>query len=270
MVMVQLSNEQKVRIKEYTLGFKQFLKSKTGMDWGKEREERGSLFKKILGLENIDNLSEDQFRLVMKSLWATGFWTNKDYPINKILEDNGISKIRQELKKLLYDSDSIGKRFDVFRSNVKGVGPSSITEILVFMCPEKCCLWNEKPKNVLPFLGMENYLPSRVYRYSINGSDYEKCIDVLGLIRDEMSLNGIENPDFIDVDFFLAYLFYEVIPKTEKPSVPSKETPLEATITKIESHEQAEGILLESGNLLGFDTYTADPAKEYNGKKLSE
>lgn len=33
---------------------------------------------------------------------------------------------------------------------------------------------------------------------------------------------------------------------------------------------EAEAILIEIGRLLGFETYTADPAKIYDGKKLSE
>jgi len=36
------------------------------------------------------------------------------------------------------------------------------------------------------------------------------------------------------------------------------------------THEEIEGILLELGNLLNFDTYTADKSKEYKGKRLGE
>lgn len=36
------------------------------------------------------------------------------------------------------------------------------------------------------------------------------------------------------------------------------------------THEQNEGILLELGNLLDFDTYTPDKSKEYKGEKLGD
>jgi len=36
------------------------------------------------------------------------------------------------------------------------------------------------------------------------------------------------------------------------------------------SHEKIEGVLLELGNMLGYDTYTADKSKEYEGKKLGD
>lgn len=36
------------------------------------------------------------------------------------------------------------------------------------------------------------------------------------------------------------------------------------------THEEIEGILLELGNLLEFDTYTPDKSKEYKGKKLGD
>jgi len=38
----------------------------------------------------------------------------------------------------------------------------------------------------------------------------------------------------------------------------------------ISNHIQAEAILLEIGNLLGFETYTADPSKVFQDRKLDE
>ena len=33
------------------------------------------------------------------------------------------------------------------------------------------CMWNVKPKTVLPFLKMKTLLPDRTYKYSITGRD---------------------------------------------------------------------------------------------------
>ena len=41
-------------------------------------------------------------------------------------------------------------------------------------------------------------------------------------------------------------------------------------LESILSHEEAQIALLETGNLLGFDTYTADPSKERHGIRLGD
>jgi len=38
----------------------------------------------------------------------------------------------------------------------------------------------------------------------------------------------------------------------------------------ISTHEEAEAILLELGNTLGFKTYTPDLSKQYKGRKLGD
>lgn len=51
------------------------------------------------------------------------------------------------------------------------------------------------------------------------------------------------------------------------PSIP---TPVEPIMEEQLTHEEIEGILLELGNLLDFDTYTPNKSKEYKGKKLGD
>ena len=148
-----------------------------------------------------------------------------------------------------------------------------LTEILSFVSPKKYCIWNEKPKNVIPFLGMEKMLPAKVYKYQIDGKEYLGCTEVLDLVREELK-DIVKEPDFIDVDFFLAYIFYEVMPKARAPGpkgvVKVKEVkPIAEPIT---THTDAEASLIELGNLLGFDTYVTaeDGSKEWHGQKLCE
>jgi hypothetical protein len=271
----KLSSEQKERIVGYIEKFKGRLKVElSDKGWEKERKERTVLFQKLLGKRNINKLNEKDFGKIIKTLWASQIWGNKEYLIKKILKDNGLPKIRKELRELLYGTDSIEKRFNRFRQNIKGLGPASITEILVFVFPSKYCLWNDKPKNVLPVLGMKNLLPDRVFKYSINGKDYVKCTKVLDLIRKELESVGFKRVDFLDVDIFMWLLFSEVVKKqeTEKEIVaPEIKREIKIDTNKL-SHWDVMGILLELGNLLGFDTYVADPVKESNllGKTLGE
>ena len=261
---MNISNDQRENIHRYLKEYRERLKVElSDKGWAKEREDRTKLYQKIFGPDHIDELSEVEFSRVVKELWASRIWTNKNYKVNKILKDNGIEKIKKELRSLIYGKDSLGQRFDIFAQNIKGLGPSSITEILAFVDPNQYCIWNDKPKNVLPLLGMKALLPDRVFKYQIGGSDYEKCNEVLGLIKDEMERHGFKDIDYLDVDILMWLLFIEVVKKEPKKK-PDEKVDLE--------HPDVEGILLQMGNLLGYDTYTADPGREskFLGRKLGE
>ena len=276
--MVSLTMEQREKIDKYLNEYRDRLNVElSDKGWAKEREERTKLYRKILSQDHIDELSETEFAEVVKGLWASGIWTNKDYKVNKILKDNGIGKIRNALKALIYGTGSVGERFDLFAENIKGLGPSSITEMLAFIDSKQYCIWNDKPKNVLPLLGMKGLLPDRFFKFQISGEDYEKCNEVLGLIRDEMENQGFKNIDYLDVDILMWLLFVEVV-KKEIKKIPEEKSETHDEIYAGEldvgtlTHWDVMGILLELGNLLGYDTYTADPSKksEYLKKTLGE
>jgi hypothetical protein len=278
--MFELTVKQQVSIKQYVDGFKAFVKTDKGLEWSRDRKKKTELIQKLLSKERVSGLTEEEFSNVIKSLWATDFWRNKDYLIAKLLKDNTLQKLREELKELIHGIDPLEKRFDRFKENIKGLGPSSITEILLFASPDSYCLWNDKPKNILPFLKID-LLPESVYKYQIDGKDYVKCISVLSLIRDELKKSGVENADYIDVDFYFAFIFYEVYEKMPKPEaveqIEEKVSKLhlpEIELPKIEvdklSHSDVQGVLLELGNMLGYDTYVADPSKTYMNKPLGD
>jgi len=278
--MFQLTPEQQENIKRHIDEFKVFAKSDKGLEWERDREHKTELIQRFLSKENVMNLTEENFTEIIKTLWATDFWSNKNYFVSKLLKDNTFQRLREELKELIHGTNPLEKRFDRFKGSIKGLGPSSITEILLFASPNEYCLWNDKPKNILPFLRL-NLLPERVYRYQIDGSDYVRCIAVLSLIRDELRKSGLGKADFIDVDFFLAYIFYEVYEKETKTELAKKAEPKvflthfpDEQLPKIEidnlGHADVQGILLEWGKLLGYDTYVADPSKEYSGKTLGD
>ena len=138
-------------------------------------------------------------------MWASHFWSNKDWYIeNKLLIPNGIVKIRENLSKLLYGDGSIVKKYNEFKANVKGFGPSALSEILLFIFPDQYCLWNAKTQTVLSKLRLD-ILPKRFFKYQINtGEDYFECVQALGLIKDAMTNFGIRN--FIDLDIMFIYM----------------------------------------------------------------
>lgn len=154
-----------------------------------------------------------------------------------------------------------------------------ITEIISMVDPEKYCLWNEKPRKVLPLFGISQ-IPDRVYKHTqIYGDEYVKCNEVmkeiLGVLRDQ----GFEKLNLLDVDLFIWVVFEETKEsrkekKTEpEPTSQSISQSLEQKIGLKSSemnHWNAVGVIAELGKLLGYDTYVADPSREYKGKPLRE
>jgi len=249
--MVEFTQEQKDQIKKYVEEYNKWTEKNQNM---KEHRDHQNFFQQKLAKENINKLTEDDIRETYNTLWASHIWSNKDWYVdNKILEPNGLAKIKLELKKLLYGEEEISVRYDEFKKNVKGFGPSSLSEILHFIFPSKYCLWNDKPKTVLQFLGIK-ILPEKFFKYNIQtGAEYKQCIEALKVIKDELEVNGFENPDFIDLDCFLWYVFNTIdFSKEEIPEV--KVVEKEKTL-KIKSHEDAETILLKIGNMLGYLPY---------------
>ena len=210
--------------------------------------------------------------MIIKSLWASNLWRNKDWLVQRILNENGgIKNLRNAFKELLYGSGSLRDRYNSFIGKIKRIGPSMLTEILTFTEPQKYCIWNEKPKAVLPFLGMDKFLPQRVFKYQIRGEEYEKCIEVLSKFKDPLQ-TIISQPDFIDVDFFLAFIYYKILPREKTEKIEIKRERMEPEKIIIRKHEDAQRALIELGNLLGFDTYIPpeDRNRIVDGKRLGE
>ena len=270
-------------IKNYIAQFQNWLKEgdNKAREWEDNRRRRELWYKEKLAPNKIDELTVDDFSKMIKELWASSVWTNKNYKIQYLLENNGFEKIKKELKELLYGQNPIENRWDNFKRSIKGLGPSSISEILTFFDPQKYGLINLKIYKVLPRLGIKINVVK-------NGKGYKEALEKLSIVRDALRENGMPDADFIVTDFFIAYLFYEVFHlayERKKSEVSYKEEqPAETSVEKLEekhkiqeisfedveikSHEEAEMILLLLGNLLGFDTYTPDKSKEVKGRKL--
>ena len=241
--------------------------------WEKDRVERQKTMQKLLSSENIDNLTELDFRNLMKGLWALNGWHNKDWVVDNILRNTDFKKVRESLKNLLYSSDELDKRFDA--SKIKHLGTSMITEIISMVDPEKYCLWNEKPRKVLPLFGISQ-IPDRVYKHTqIYGHEYLKCNEImkeiLGVLRDQ----GFEKINLLDLDLFIWVVYEEtkqsrVEKKQEPKPIPQSIEQIAGLKPSEMSHWDAIGVIVELGSLLGYDTYVADPSREYKGKPLRE
>ncbi len=269
-------------LKTHIANFQHWLKTDQGdaATWQKEREERLAWYQKHLGKDRIAKLTSEELATLIKDLWATNIWHNKDYKADKLIKDNGLDKVRASLEELFYGDAALEKRWDAFRATVKGFGPSSLSEILTFHDAQSYALVNLKPYRVLPLIGFSISPVS-------DGKSYRKAVEEIGKVKSLLQENGLKDADFIVTDFFVAYLFYHVFDlqfkREEKPQAPAepkqeqKQEPKRAvapTISQdapaIETHEAAEAVLLKLGNLLGYDTYTPDASKTFNGEKLGD
>lgn len=270
--MPQLTQEQRDSIRTFVESYRKWLSTDAGKQNLKEHRDHNAFFREKLSEEKINNIDENKFREIYKKLWASNMWSKKDWYIdNKLLKPNGLPKIKEELRELLYGADKTDVRFDNFRSNIRGFGPSSISEILHFVFPEKYCLWNDKPKTVLPYLKID-LLPDRFFKYNLQGgADYVQCINVLSLIKDELTNLGFTKPDYIDVDCLLWHIFINIDYSKEKKESSEEVKQKEVKRGKqISSHEEAEYYTLKLGELQGYLTYTVDSSKVFNGTKLGE
>ena len=233
-----------------------WLETDEGTELNKKHKDHEKYLKEKLSKKNLETLSAKEFGDIYKALWVSNMWNNKDWRIeHKLLIPNSIEKIRTSLSKLLYSGGNIAERYDEFKASVKGFGPSTLSEILHFVFPEKYCLWNEKPKTILPGLGLD-ILPKRFFDHQIStGEEYFKCVRALGLIKEAVANYGIR--DFIDLDIMFLYMSGKTHSNEEddKP---------------IDTHTSAQYRLLKLGNMLGYLTYTPDYSRIHDGHKLGD
>ncbi|HLC51570.1 MAG TPA: hypothetical protein VJH90_04350, partial [archaeon] len=275
--MLELTSDQRGNIQRYMDSFISFLSTPKANEWKVERNNRSSYVKLKLSKDNIDKLTEVDFKIIFLNLYATQVWTNKDYAFNNVLS-NGFDNLRAQLKDLIYGEGDIALRYDKFKSNIKHMGPATITEILTLLDADKYCLWNVKPRSVLPFLKIRGDIPKKAFDYNaFDGNIYKSCIEIMQAIRNEIKGKAVPNPDLWDTDFFIAYVFYNVGEFKSQPEerdvVKASQKQEDANIAIEEEeieHTAAEFLLLKIGKLLGYDTYTADPSQEYKGEKLGD
>ena len=158
-----LSNEDITILKKYGEKFLKWKETEIGKEKIQQHIVHENYLKLKLAPENLSKLTKTEIIEIYKNLWASGFWENKDWYINQIIEKNGFDNVKNELYQLLYGTESFEKRYDSFREKIKGFGISAISEILNMVYPENYCLWNDKSKTVLEFLNLKQNIPERTF-----------------------------------------------------------------------------------------------------------
>src|SRR6266571_7617971 len=112
----------------------------------REMHERAAMVEAYSKVTNEKHLAMEKEGLYeyLAPLWAMRIWGNKQYVIDKLVDDNGLDALRTQLATLVWGKSAIGTRWDEFRKKIKGMGPAMMSEILCKTHPKDFMLWNRR------------------------------------------------------------------------------------------------------------------------------
>src|SRR5262245_54414274 len=210
-----------------------------------ERRERLAVFTGLLQAP----FSEFQFSQVVRQLWASQLWHNRDYFIGQIINSNGLDKIRAEWEALLSGEGSPGARYERFVERIKYMGPSMVTEILCLHEPEQAAVWNNVARQSLGWLYDGD---PRFRKYRPTGKEYDALVDVLaGFGRRLPRTRGESDPDFLTIDYALWEIRELAI--ASKDTIPDEPMKPSVTVPTRSRHNELRDKIVQIGSGLGFD-----------------
>jgi hypothetical protein len=171
---------------------------KFNQDW-KERLDLISYYQSFTKDKMLKMTEEDIFEYISK-LWAMLIWGNKHYVVDKLIESNSLPHFKKLLIELVWGEGDILKRWNNFRSNIKGMGPAMISEILCKTHPNDFMLWNRRAYVGLNHLEVMN-LPR--YDYQLTGKVYKYLCNISKEISIELVNAGFNDSTLLAVDYFI-------------------------------------------------------------------
>ncbi len=247
---MNLTENQKEFFTRYIRVYEHYVQSTEYMEDIENRQQRQSLYANLLSRETIDQMTELEFGQVISSLWASQMWGNKGYLVDKAIQENGLPAIKANLKNLLWGIGDLASRYDDFRKKVKGFGTAMLAEILAFIHPSQCGVWNDRARTALRQLGYENALPF-LHKSQITGQEYQKFNNSLGLLVTELRSQGFSVMDYLGINYF----FYEIWRAVKLETIPTTVEPVK-TVKSADSfnHDDVIEQLIAIGQALGFQT----------------
>ena len=178
-------------------------RSKANPDrFAKDSKERQDLIRRYQAYtgERLSALDTEGLYEYLSPLWAMRMWSNKRYVVDKIVEDNGLDVVREQLTNLVWGSSDIAERWNGFRAGIKGIGPAMMSEVLCKTHPADFMLWNRRAYVALNYLEV-NDLPR--YDYQLTGKRYRRLCDVCKEIAGELDGARLDDTSLLAVDYFL-------------------------------------------------------------------
>lgn len=215
-----------------------------------ERNERKAYYQSFTR-DKLLTMSEDDFFEYMSRLWSMVMWGNKRFVVSKLITDNGFETLKKQLAELLYGTAQFEKRWNSFLKSVKGMGPSTISELLTYTNPNEYILFNKTTILCYSYLEVPD-MPK--YNYQYTGNKFAEVCAIAKEISTALKAAGAEDYDLLAVDYFL---WDEVLPLAEKkepdPQTPVTVTPKTASDSK-SLHDEIKEKLVAIGELLGFES----------------
>ncbi|PKM37482.1 MAG: hypothetical protein CVV06_05585 [Gammaproteobacteria bacterium HGW-Gammaproteobacteria-10] len=207
--------------------------------------------------DKILQMELEEFEEYIGKLWAMLIWGNKKYVTDKMVADHEFDFVKTELAELVWGEQPVEKRWDRFRSKIKGMGPAMISEILCYVHPDECMLWNRRAYVGLNYLGVDN-LPR--YNYQLTGKRYVELSEITKTIVQELKANGFLDADFLVADYFI----WEELQVENNLSAIHKSSQNEEEVNseKIDSeaaefiHDEIRDKLKDIGQWLGLESRT--------------
>lgn len=235
------NNFNQQRLETAFSSFKEYSKETRFLDDTKERAERKQFFKRLAQEE----FSELNFSEMIKKLWASQIWGNKEYLINKLIKDNSFEKLKTKLSYVFSKNGSPRNCYESLVGEVKGMGPSMSTEVLCYNDPKNAGIWNDKARKALAWLEAKN-IPFD--RYKITGEEYDNFNSTLKILAEQLNKKGYKDVDLLFVDYFL----WEVWEKFSRQEAMVEPQPRIRPKTP-SRHDELCDKIAEIGSWLGFE-----------------
>ena len=216
-----------------------------------ERKERKEYYQSFTK-DKILAMTEEKFLEYISKLWSMLIWGNKKYVVDKMIADNGFTTLKKHLAELLYGTNSVEKRWDVFLKSIKGMGPATISELLTYANPQEYVIFNKTTILCYGYLDIPD-MPK--YNYQYTGKKYVEVCTIAKQIATELRKAGVDDCNLLAVDYFM---WDEILPFAEKKSaaIPAT-TQAKKAVTVNDSkslHDEIKEKLVAIGELLGFDS----------------
>jgi hypothetical protein len=254
MVAVEsLTEEQREAVRSFIGRFQDYMETEayTTRDQAGRRSHE-DFFQKRLP-EQLEHLSEADIEAVVSRLWASTIWGDKSYYAHKIVEENGIDTLREGLR-LLTSTDAPEKAYSEFVRSIKHFGPASTTEILTYLYPRRCGIWNKQAREALGILGITEVVD--LGKYQLSAEEYGRFNEALQLIGEELRAAGVEDVDLLLVDFFL----YEVGAWSRQAATGATSREGQVPVgSGAFDHDEVRDLVGQIGASLGFDVDTEVP-----------
>jgi hypothetical protein len=223
----------------------------------KERKDRSAYYQSWT-VERLRLMTEDDLAAYVSQIWAMRIWGNKQYVVDKLIQDHGLPKVREELAALVWSDQPIEKRWDAFRNSIKGFGPAMMSEILCHTHPDRFMLWNRRAYVALDYLGVSD-LPR--YNYQITGKKYRMLCGVAETLVAEMRAHGDAGANMLTVDYFIwdELQVSETLVDIYKPKQASADA---VAVAKVDSataaflHDEVRDKIADVGRWLGLQAET--------------